>query len=564
MGKPYRLNVINSPKPASEVGTDFVPTFYLPVTAETAPFIRGMLRYLAYEEFWTGTESEIAQAIQVIERQIAEPLLTQADICGTTPAWGMQLRTVGDILQTRQGFGFPEPPFITRVDIRGEGENQEYWLQYDSEVNPMGWVDAGLLPRGADGRDGIDGINGTNGIDGINGTNGIDGRDGIDGMDGESRYIETGFRYLNEGFTDIIIGTGRFRVLNPDTGNYDYDGEQFDIGVPLVAPRGADGDDGTDGEGVTIVYQEAVGLPAPSQGSVWLYVAQEIAKTYAEIGVNEGQEGAVQLVLNVLYRVGTAYLPVETLYETLGLMTPAIRAALQSTTALQVASELLYCQFIQNPQLTNVQLDLISDNLGSVESWDNNPAFIGEILASYVMQVAKSEGNKFRNTVSTIRAIASTVETLPDASGLPCTPPPENEWQHVFDFLIDDRGWQAGIIGIPNAQAIYVPGEGWNETSASAQFGIHYDFGVTTTITEFELLIQNPGFTDYIIGRGGVTGEAPQTLTFYFPEEQTTYLPITWSGNRIVSGVFVSYVPTFEQERVIRVSIAGRGVNPFE
>lgn len=118
---PYRVNVISTPKPVEEVGTDFVPTFFLPVTLGTIGFIRGMLSYLAYSNFWQGTEEEIQQAIQVIERQISEPIKTASEICGSV-SYGADFRILPlDLMQSLQGELLPPPPWEFRLLPQEDG-----------------------------------------------------------------------------------------------------------------------------------------------------------------------------------------------------------------------------------------------------------------------------------------------------------------------------------------------------------------------------------------------------------------------------------------------------------
>ena len=122
----YRPILLKQPKNAQEVGTEFVPTFFLPVTLEMVRLVRGMLEYLDEEIIWQGTPEQVEAARDVLRKQIAEPVKTQAEICGEPMAWGALFRSLGAMLQERQGEGLPEPPWEFRVEIR-EGE---HWLQF--------------------------------------------------------------------------------------------------------------------------------------------------------------------------------------------------------------------------------------------------------------------------------------------------------------------------------------------------------------------------------------------------------------------------------------------------
>lgn len=122
----YRPILLKQPKAAIEMGTDFVPIFYLPVTLATVRLIRGMLEYLDEPIIWQGTEAEIEAARDVLLKQIAEPVKTQSEVCGTPAEWGALFRTMAELLQEQQGEGLPPPPWEFRLDIR----NGEYWLQY--------------------------------------------------------------------------------------------------------------------------------------------------------------------------------------------------------------------------------------------------------------------------------------------------------------------------------------------------------------------------------------------------------------------------------------------------
>lgn len=126
----YKPRVLDTAKPVQEVGLNFSPTFFLPVTLGTIKFIRGMLDYLDEPIFWEGTESEVEAVREVIRRQIAEPIKTQAQVCGAE-SYGADYRVIlEDILQSQQGGGLPPPPWEFRVVPQEDGS---VLLQYRTE-----------------------------------------------------------------------------------------------------------------------------------------------------------------------------------------------------------------------------------------------------------------------------------------------------------------------------------------------------------------------------------------------------------------------------------------------
>lgn len=122
----YSPILLKQPKNAQEMGTEFVPIFFLPVTLETVRLIRGTLEFLDEPIIWQGTSAEVEAARDVLRKQIAEPVRTQAEVCGEPAAWGAMFRALGAMLQERQGESLPPPPWEFRVDIR----DGDYWLQF--------------------------------------------------------------------------------------------------------------------------------------------------------------------------------------------------------------------------------------------------------------------------------------------------------------------------------------------------------------------------------------------------------------------------------------------------
>lgn len=132
----YRPLVFQTPKNAGEVGTSFVPTFFLRTTVPMARFIKGMLEYAYDAGLWSGTEEEVRDALSIIAQQIGEVLLTQAEVCGSQ-SWGADFRIVEeDRLEALQGNGLPTPPweFRTRQD-----EGYAVALEYRSIQEGGAW-----------------------------------------------------------------------------------------------------------------------------------------------------------------------------------------------------------------------------------------------------------------------------------------------------------------------------------------------------------------------------------------------------------------------------------------
>jgi hypothetical protein len=77
----YSPPLLFNPRPATEVGVTFTPTFYLPVMQETLGLIYGALAYLDRVSHFTGTEVEIEGALNVVREQSHAYALTLQEIC---------------------------------------------------------------------------------------------------------------------------------------------------------------------------------------------------------------------------------------------------------------------------------------------------------------------------------------------------------------------------------------------------------------------------------------------------------------------------------------------------
>ena len=138
----YRPMVFQTPKEAGEVGTSFVPTFFLPTTVEMARFIKGMLEYVYDKDLWSGTDEQVRNTLSIIALQIGEVLKTQGEVCGSQ-SWGADFRIVDhDRLEVMQGLGLPTPPweFRTRQD-----EGSAVALEYRSIQEGGAWRTIGNL-----------------------------------------------------------------------------------------------------------------------------------------------------------------------------------------------------------------------------------------------------------------------------------------------------------------------------------------------------------------------------------------------------------------------------------
>lgn len=141
----YRPFIVG-PSSASEIlGSLWLPNFYLPTTLRTARLIKGCLQFCDERGMYTGTEGEIDDAIEVLRRQIAEPLKTQEEVCGTPAPWGASFRIRydegdGAVFQAAQGEGLPVPPWEFRMIQRED----DIWLQYRTEGGAL-WFDMGKM-----------------------------------------------------------------------------------------------------------------------------------------------------------------------------------------------------------------------------------------------------------------------------------------------------------------------------------------------------------------------------------------------------------------------------------
>lgn len=117
----YKPLVLETAKQVQEVGLEFSPTFFLPVTVGTIGFIRGMLDYLDEAIFWEGSAQDVEAVREVIREQIAQPILTQEQVCGLE-SYGADYRIITeDLLQSLQGEGLPPPPWEFRVVPQQDG-----------------------------------------------------------------------------------------------------------------------------------------------------------------------------------------------------------------------------------------------------------------------------------------------------------------------------------------------------------------------------------------------------------------------------------------------------------
>lgn len=117
----YRPVLLKRPKPATSLGSTQDPRLFLKVTVETARYIRGVLEFLLERSFWTGTEQEIDNALDVISSQIAEIPLELSEICNNVPAFGIQLRFNGQDVEARSMDGVPIPPYEIRTTQQEDG-----------------------------------------------------------------------------------------------------------------------------------------------------------------------------------------------------------------------------------------------------------------------------------------------------------------------------------------------------------------------------------------------------------------------------------------------------------
>lgn len=116
----YRPMVVG-PAPVTEIlGSLWLPNFYFPLDLKGARLIKGLLQYCDEVGLYTGTEEEIEAGINWLRDMIAQPLLTQEQVCGIPTAWGATFRGrtdegQGRVLQVMQGEGLPEPEWEFRA-----------------------------------------------------------------------------------------------------------------------------------------------------------------------------------------------------------------------------------------------------------------------------------------------------------------------------------------------------------------------------------------------------------------------------------------------------------------
>ena len=131
----YNPSLLKHKIPASEVGANFAPTLFIPFDPRLLPLMFGFMEYANNREYFTGTEQEIADALDVIQEQLGVTPLTQQEVCGSSSNWGIDLRFSGDQIQTRQGEPYPPPPYTVEANENSEGGIEIRYKTVESDVN---------------------------------------------------------------------------------------------------------------------------------------------------------------------------------------------------------------------------------------------------------------------------------------------------------------------------------------------------------------------------------------------------------------------------------------------
>ena len=129
----YSPKVLWQGFPAEKLAGAYAPAFFLKVDIATIGLIRGMLDYVADSRILRGTDIEIVAALDFLNRQMSEPLLTSADICEPPSSqWGADFRLEELLMQEMQANGFPPPPWEFRIELR----DGFHYLQFRSDTTP--------------------------------------------------------------------------------------------------------------------------------------------------------------------------------------------------------------------------------------------------------------------------------------------------------------------------------------------------------------------------------------------------------------------------------------------
>jgi hypothetical protein len=118
------------------------------------------------------------------------------------------------------------------------------WLVYGPKTGGAWGLGTSMIgPTGADGPEGQQGDDGPQGI------SGADGADGVDGADGATIMYQSGLPDSSDGNVgDFYLESVDYVLYGPKGTSLGSEWTEFNAGVSLIGPPGADGADGADGD----------------------------------------------------------------------------------------------------------------------------------------------------------------------------------------------------------------------------------------------------------------------------------------------------------------------------
>jgi len=148
----------------------------------------------------------------------------------------------------------------------------------------------------------------------------------------------------------------------------------------------------------------------------------------------------------------------------------------------------------------------------------------------------------------------------------------ENVWSKTWDFSISDGGWEP-ILDSTTQQplAVYNPGDGWDSVYQTAQddtlTAIMNCFPSNANIIGINVLYNDT----HVVANGAVLTLqgciSPPPFDFTANTVAANGVNFVWSGNINTSGLVVLIYSSFNgnigSTRIVRVTVTGKGFNPF-
>jgi hypothetical protein len=354
----------------------------------------------------------------------------------------------------------------------------------------------------------------------------------------------------------------------------------FDLGVPVVAPTGPEGPEGPEGpqgpQGptgqagnfLTVVVNTPTLLPSNGEWKTWSFVALKMAEYYSANMVSAALSSDWFETYEALYRFANMVVPLDNIVPLTTGFTPQMIAAVQSNVNIRAAAELIYCKFVNNLQLADVQLAQISTELGNPLLITPIPENAPAIIAAEAMWQGRAVANggtpsALRAYISNLRMGAYGEQNLPDFTLTTTCTPNYEDWNKVWDFTIDNGGWLDRRFG-QGVESTYNAGVGWGRVGTNTAMWCRYEFPQTVNLLQIEAI-----FSPYEVGNlhragsGASSSESYSNLVQTNPPVGLPQAILAWQGTRTTNSLAINMTSTAGTGRLVRVSIAGSGYNPF-